>query len=80
MVWKLTDILKDGDSGERVGARIEDYDSRFGGVKLGGRYERSEDYRNFENAYYDLITDFFEYGWGQSFLFAPRAANESFAA
>ena len=38
------------------------------------------DYRTFESTYYDLVTDFFEYGWGQSFHFAPRAANESFAA
>ena len=45
-----------------------------------GLDERKTDYRNFENTYYDLVTDFFEYGWGRSFHFAPRAANESFAA
>jgi sterol 24-C-methyltransferase len=27
--------------------------------------------------YYDLVTDFYEYGWGQSFHFAPRRAGES---
>lgn len=26
--------------------------------------------------YYDLVTDFYEYGWGQSFHFAPRARGE----
>lgn len=26
--------------------------------------------------YYDLVTDFFEYGWGKSFHFAPQAQNE----
>ena len=26
--------------------------------------------------YYDLVTDFFEYGWGKSFHFAPQKANE----
>ena len=78
MVSKLTDILKDGGGG--VASRIEDYEHRYGGAARGGRDERKSDYQNFANTYYDLVTDFFEYGWGQSFHFAPRAANESFAA
>ena len=32
------------------------------------------------NQYYDLVTDFYEYGWGQSFHFAPRFRGESFRA
>ena len=32
------------------------------------------------NTFYDLATDFYEYGWGQSFHFAPRFKNEGFAA
>ncbi len=80
MASKLTGILKGGNAAERVAERIEDYDRRYGGEARGGLDERKADYRNFENSYYDLVTDFFEYGWGQSFHFAPRAANESFAA
>jgi sterol 24-C-methyltransferase len=30
------------------------------------------------NAYYDLVTDFYEYGWADSFHFAPRYRGESF--
>lgn len=30
--------------------------------------------------YYDLVTDFYEYGWGQSFHFAVRTAGDSLAA
>jgi sterol 24-C-methyltransferase len=30
------------------------------------------------NEYYDLVTDFYEYGWGQAFHFAPRYQGESF--
>lgn len=30
------------------------------------------------NEYYDLVTDLYEYGWGQNFHFAPRYAAESF--
>jgi len=32
------------------------------------------------NTYYDLVTDFYEYGWGQSFHFAPRYNGESIPA
>ena len=32
------------------------------------------------NNYYDLVTDFFELGWGQAFHFAPRHRGESFQA
>ena len=75
METKLTGLLKDGNASDSVAARIGDYENRYDGVE-----ERKGDYRNFENTYYDLVTDFFEYGWGQSFHFAPRAAGESFAA
>jgi sterol 24-C-methyltransferase len=30
------------------------------------------------NEYYDLVTDFYEYGWGQGFHFAPRYEGETF--
>ena len=42
--------------------------------------EREHKYMDMVNAYYDLATDFYEYGWGQSFHFAPRYDGESFAA
>ncbi len=80
MTTKLSKILSDRNSRESVAARVEDYERRYGGESRGTGDERKTDYRNFENTYCDLVTDFFEYGWGQSFHFAPRAANESFAA
>ncbi len=78
MTYKVTGILKDADSG--VATRARDYDRRYGGAARGGLDERKADYRNFENTYYDLVTDFYEYGWGRSFHFAPRVHSESFAA
>jgi sterol 24-C-methyltransferase len=30
------------------------------------------------SSFYDLVTDFYEYGWGQSFHFAPRFTHETF--
>ena len=41
---------------------------------------RKEDYRSLVNRYYDLSTDFYEFGWGRSFHFAPRRKGESFRA
>ena len=41
---------------------------------------RKEHYRSFVNSYYDLVTDFYRFGWGDSFHFAPRNSGESFKA
>ena len=40
--------------------------------------DRKEDYQSLVNHYYDLVTDFYEFGWGLSFHFAPRHRGESF--
>ena len=41
---------------------------------------RKEHYQSLVNHYYDLVTDFYEFGWGRSFHFAPRRKGESFKA
>ncbi len=33
--------------------------------------QRTTDYESLTNKYYDLVTDFYEWGWGESFHFAP---------
>ncbi len=43
-----------------------------------GEDERKKQYSSFINHYYDLATDFYEFGWGRCFHFAPRHRNESF--
>jgi len=35
-------------------------------------------YTEMVNKFYNLVTDFYEYGWGESFHFAPRAPCETF--
>jgi len=40
--------------------------------------KRKEGYRTMVNNFYDLVTDFYEYGWCQSFHFAPRWQGETF--
>ena len=43
------------------------------------RQERGkEDYARMVEGFYDLITDFYEYGWGRSFHFAPGKEGASF--
>ncbi len=39
---------------------------------------KKERYEQLVNDYYDLATDFYEFGWGRSFHFAPRRRDESF--
>ena len=48
--------------------------------ELGGgkAYARQPQCASMVRRYFDLVTDFYEYGWGESFHFAPRRRNESF--
>jgi len=46
----------------------------------GGVAARKRHYAQMVNDFYDLVTDFYEFGWGPSFHFAPRHRNESLAA
>ena len=55
------------------------YRSFYDENKGGGSRVRKQRYMEMVNQYYDLVTDFYEYGWGQSFHFAPRKRRESFA-
>ena len=43
-----------------------------------GSLVRKQRYMEMVNQYYDLVTDFYEYGWGRSFHFASRKRHESF--
>ncbi|KAI9160433.1 hypothetical protein LWI28_008032 [Acer negundo] len=43
----------------------------------GDEDERKANYTDMVNKYYDLVTSFYEYGWGESFHFAPRNKGES---
>ncbi|MYB33815.1 MAG: methyltransferase domain-containing protein [Gammaproteobacteria bacterium] len=52
---------------------VDGYTSTFdAGVEC-----RKEQYSSFVNQYYDLVTDFYLFGWGKSFHFAPRQRGES---
>ena len=52
----------------------------YTGLHDAGPERRKERYQSLVNHYYDLVTDFYEFGWGQSWHFAPRHRGESFQA
>lgn len=67
---------------------IADYESMFDGARQNTGAITSEEsveqrkarYAAMVDHFYNLVTDFYEWGWGQSFHFAPRFHNEPFMA
>lgn len=63
---------------------IQDYENMFDGARSGKATttesidERKARYAAMVNHFYNLVTDFYEWGWGQSFHFGPRFKNETF--
>ncbi|KAF7824579.1 cycloartenol-C-24-methyltransferase [Senna tora] len=53
--------------------KYEKYHVCFGGEEQ----ERKSNYSDMVNKYYDLVTCFYEFGWGESFHFAHRLKGES---
>jgi len=63
-----------------VKLRVDSYAALHGEGVGGGAAARKEKYADLVNTYYDLATDFYEFGWGSSFHFAQRDTGESFKA
>lgn len=65
---------------------IADYEGMFDGARKSTGTITSEEsveqrrqrYTDMINHFYNLVTDFYEWGWGQSFHFAPRFKGETF--
>lgn len=65
---------------------VDDYESMFTGARRETGAitsdisidERKKRYANMVDHFYNIVTDFYEYGWGQSFHFAPRHRDETF--
>ena len=71
-------VIVAGVDPEYVQKVVDEYvNMHSGDEKLSTRKEQHQDLANF---YYDLVTDFYEYGWGTSFHFAPRHKLEAFHA
>lgn len=63
-----------------VAKTVEQYNNLYDEGNGGTLKARQSNYTQLINQYYDLVTDFYQYGWGDSFHFAPRLKNESFEA
>jgi sterol 24-C-methyltransferase len=63
-------------SRDRVKAVVDEYQAFHAGDVDG----RKTNYARMVNDYYDLVTDFYEYGWGQSFHLGVRHKGETLAA
>ena len=59
---------------------VREYEDRYGKGKRGEWEAKERDVKDFTDLYYDMVSDFYEYGWGKSFHFAPRVPGESFKA
>ena len=54
--------------------------AQYTGLHDASTEHRKERYQSLVKHYYELVTDFYEFGWGQSWHFAPRQRGESFKA
>jgi sterol 24-C-methyltransferase len=63
-------------SKKQTSGRIDGYTKQYDGDK--SAEDRNTDYASLVNDYYDLATEFYEWGWGTSFHFADKRKDESF--
>lgn len=61
---------------DQVKKEVDEYDGLFNDPN--NVEKRKTNYVTMVNNFYDLVTDFYEYGWGESFHFAQRFQGESF--
>ncbi|KAM0844688.1 hypothetical protein ACQ4PT_056876 [Festuca glaucescens] len=63
-------------SKEEVKSAVERYE-KYHDLHGGEAKSRASNYADVANKYYDLVTSFYEYGWGESFHFANRWEGET---
>lgn len=78
MSVKLSKSLKGSAPG--IARAIREYEKHSRTIRHGEGAKKALDHKEINNLYYDVATDFYEFGWGRSFHFAPRVPGESFKA
>jgi 2-polyprenyl-3-methyl-5-hydroxy-6-metoxy-1,4-benzoquinol methylase len=84
-----TNLLSNSDSvlqRDEVKNAIDGYEELFSGARKStgaitdaeSIAKRQNEYQKMVNSFYNLVTDFYEWGWGQSFHFGPRFKGETF--
>jgi sterol 24-C-methyltransferase len=74
----LSNAVRTGLAAEKVDEVVDEYRGLYAEERGGDAAARREAYTRLVNHYYDLVTDFYEFGWGQSFHFGVRRRGESF--
>lgn len=77
---RLNGFMRGKFENDDVAAAIREYQYRYGSQVRGGLGLAKTATRELVKLYYELVEDFYEFGWGRSWHFAPRAPNESFPA
>ena len=68
---------------EKQGISVDDDINKYNRMHDDSKMDtegRNANYADLVNSYYNLATDFYEWGWGQSFHLANKLAGESFGA
>lgn len=73
------EILK-GKSSEEVSSKASSYADFFTGDRSNSAMveRRKDSAKEMTSTYYDLVTDFYQYGWGNSFHFCPVYQGRTF--
>ena len=69
MSSKLSDILGNVLKRDAVAFTARSFERVYDSDEAGDLELRKTAYKDLTNNYYDLVTDFYEYGWGKSFHF-----------
>lgn len=77
MAFKLSNALKSRHGNTDWIPAMREYELSFKKAKVGELDGVENVDRSVNDLYFDLVTDFFEYGWGKSFFLAPGLPGES---
>jgi sterol 24-C-methyltransferase len=75
---KRMQLHRHADRTAELRSAVSRYQELFDPGRGGGLDARRASYQTMVIDFYDLVTDFYERGWGESFHFAPRHRRESF--
>jgi sterol 24-C-methyltransferase len=70
----------DSEQAKSTAEALKTYKALFNESGGGDVIARKANYVAVSNIFYDLVTDFYRFGWGESFHFAPRKQGESMKA
>ena len=63
---------------KKRGIKVDSWINEYNSLHDGALDDRNSSYTTLVNAYYELATLFYEWGWGQSFHFAYQLKGETF--